>query len=62
MNTEAIQNTINTVETKISNIKMMVDDYNGCKSEMSKRVLEATITKLLKPFDVIVGEHESQRT
>lgn len=54
MNTQEINTTIEKIEKKISNIKVMIQDFETCKSPVSKKVIEDTIIKVIKPFEDMI--------
>lgn len=51
MNINSVKEKMDKMLLLISNIKQMMDDYEACKSETSKKVLEAAICKVAKPLD-----------
>ena len=54
MNTQEINTTIDKIEKKLSNLKVMIQDYETCKSPVSKKVIEEMIFKVIKPFEDMV--------
>ena len=58
MNTQEIVMTIDKIEKKLSNLKVMIQDYDACKSPVSKKVIEDTIIKVIKPFEDMVRPGE----
>ena len=54
MNTQEINTTIDKIEKKLSNLKVMIQDYEVCKSPLSKKIIEDTIIKVIKPFEDMV--------
>ena len=50
MNINDIKNGIEDTKTRISKVEDMIEDFNNCKSETSKKVLEAAIVKIGKEF------------
>lgn len=54
MNTQEINTTIEKIEKKIANIKVMIQDFETCKSPVSKKVIEDMILKVIKPFEDMV--------
>lgn len=55
MNTQEINVTIDKIEKKLVNLKVMIQDYEACKSPVSKKVIEETIIKVIKPFEDVVN-------
>ena len=62
MNTQEIIITIDKIEKKLANLKVMIQDYEGCKSPLSKKVIEDTIIKVIKPFEDMVKPVEKSET
>ena len=54
MNTQEINTTIDKIEKKLSNLKVMIQDYETCKSPVSKKVIEEMIFKVIKPSEDMV--------
>ena len=55
MNTQEINVTIDKIEKKLANLKVMIQDYEACKSPVSKKVIEETIIRVIKPFEDVVN-------
>lgn len=51
MNIDNINGKMEKMQLLITNIKQMIEDYEACKSDTSKKVLEAAICKVAKPLD-----------
>ena len=62
MNTQEINTTIDKIEKKLSNLKVMIQDYETCKSPLSKKIIEDTIIKVIKPFEDMVKPVEKSET
>ena len=62
MNTQAIVVTIDKIEKKLSTLKVMIQDYEACKSPVSKKVMEETIIKVSKPFEDMVKPVEKSES
>ena len=62
MNTQEINTTIDKIEKKLSNLKVMIQDYETCKSPVSKKVIEEMIFKVIKPFEDMVKPVEKSES
>lgn len=51
MNINSVKEKTEKMQLLITNIKQMIEDYEACKSDTSKKVLEAAIYKVAKPLD-----------
>lgn len=51
MNINSVKEKMEKMQLLITNIKQMIEDYEACKSDTSKKVLEAAICKVAKPLD-----------
>lgn len=54
MNTQEINTTIEKIEKKLANVKVMLQDFEACRSPVSKKVIEDMILKVIKPFEDMV--------
>lgn len=50
MNIEEIQTNMKKMLERINTLDCIIEDYNNCKSDISKKMLEAAINKYATPF------------